>query len=344
MIDKAVWQKFKRDPLAVFGLFFLSLVFILALLAYALAPDRTENANRILLPLALSPPGTSFKIMNELSHQSSWRDMISGAATNESKVLDSVLIKGDTIFGRLMDQEEWISWLKSDSAIQLEKGVFWLGADRFGRDVLSRLLVGARVSFSVGLLAVMISLIIGLFMGLLSGYFGAWVDKLVMWLINVVWSLPTLLLVIAITLAIGKGFWQIFIAVGLTMWVDLARIVRGQVKSLREMEYIQAARVLGFSHLRILLKHILPNIWAPVIVLAAANFASAILLEAGLSFLGLGVQPPAPSWGMMIKEHYTYIVFDAAFLAVFPGMCIMLTVMSVNFVGNGLRNALDVKL
>lgn len=344
MMQATTWEKFKRDPLAMFGSVFLLLVFLLAVLAYAVAPDRSENANRILLPLALSSPGTSFFLFSPSNDQRSINEFLSGTVPAESKVLDSVKIHKDTVFGRVINQEEWIWFLKSDSSYHLEKGVFWLGADRFGRDVLSRLLVGARVSFSVGLLAVVISLAIGLVMGLLSGYFGSWVDKVVMWCINVVWSLPTLLLVIAITLAIGKGFWQIFIAVGLTMWVDLARIIRGQVKSLREMEYIQAAKVLGYSHFRILTKHVLPNIWAPVIVLAAANFASAILLEAGLSFLGLGVQPPAPSWGMMIKEHYSYIVFDRAFLAIFPGLCIMLTVMSVNFVGNGLRNALDVKL
>ena len=127
------------------------------------------------------------------------------------------------------------------------------------------------------------------------------------------------------------------------MWVELARMVRGQVKSVKELEYVQAARVLGFSHVRIMLRHILPNIMGPVIVICAANFASAILLEAGLSFLGLGVQPPMPSWGMMIKEHYSFIVFNAAHLAIFPGLAIMFTVMAFNFIGVGLRDAFDVR-
>ena len=230
---------------------------------------------------------------------------------------------------------------KANSAI--ESRTYWLGTDRFGRDQLSRLLLGTRVSLSVGAIAVIISLIIGVTLGLLGGYFGGWVDTIVMWLINVIWSLPTLLIVVAMSLALGKGFWQIFVAVGLSMWVELARMVRGQVKSVKELEYVQAARVLGFSHVRIMLRHILPNIMGPVIVICAANFASAILLEAGLSFLGLGVQPPMPSWGMMIKEHYSFIVFNAAHLAIFPGLAIMFTVMAFNFIGVGLRDAFDVR-
>ena len=164
-----------------------------------------------------------------------------------------------------------------------------------------------------------------------------------MWLINVIWSIPTLLMVIAITLVIGKGFWQIFIAVGLTMWVEVARVVRGQVLSIREKEYVEAARALGFSNLRIIFKHILPNAMSPVIIISAANFATAILLEAGLSFLGIGVQPPVPSWGIMIKERYGYIIMDKAYLAILPGLAIMIMVLSFTIVGNGLRDALDTK-
>ncbi len=220
---------------------------------------------------------------------------------------------------------------------------YFLGTDRFGRDLLSRLLIGTRVSLSVGFISVFISLIVGITLGSIAGFFKGKIDDFIMWLINVIWSIPTLLMVIAITLVIGKGFWQIFIAVGLTMWVEVARVVRGQVLSVREKEYIEAARALGYSNGRIIFKHILPNVMSPVIIISAANFATAILLEAGLSFLGIGVQPPVPSWGTMIKEHYGYIIMDKAYLAFFPGIAIMLMVLAFTLVGNGLRDAFDTK-
>jgi len=221
---------------------------------------------------------------------------------------------------------------------------FLLGTDRFGRDVLSQVMIGTRVSLSVGFISVFISLLIGIFLGALAGYFKGWVDNLIMWFINVVWSIPTLLLVIAITFVLGKGFWQVFIAVGLTMWVEVARVVRGQFLSIREKEFVEAGVALGFTNSRIIFRHILPNVLAPVIVISAANFASAILIEAGLSFLGIGVQPPMPSWGTMIKEHYGYIILDSAYLAIVPGIAIMLTVLSFMLTGNGLRDAMDVKI
>ena len=223
------------------------------------------------------------------------------------------------------------------------KRKFILGTDRYGRDMLSQLVIGARVSLSVGFIAVFISLVIGILLGSLAGFFRGWVDNLIVWFINVVWSIPSLLLVIAITFALGKGFWQVFIAVGLTMWVDVARIVRGQIFSIREKEYVEAAKALGFTNYRIIFRHILPNVLGPVIVISAANFSSAILLEAGLSFLGIGVQPPMPSWGTMIKEHYAYIILDSAHLAIFPGVAIMLLVLAFMMIGNALRDALDVR-
>jgi peptide/nickel transport system permease protein len=220
---------------------------------------------------------------------------------------------------------------------------FYLGTDRFGRDMLSRLIIGARVSLTVGFIAVIISLVIGITLGATAGYIRGWYDDLVMWFINVVWSVPTLLMVIALTMVIGKGFWQIFVAVGLTMWVEVARVVRGQVMSLREKEFVEAAKVMGFGTGRIIIRHILPNVLGPVVIIAAGNFASAILIEAGLSFLGIGVQPPIPSWGTMIKDHYGYIIMDRAFLAILPGIAIMLLVLAFTFIGNGLRDALDTK-
>lgn len=220
---------------------------------------------------------------------------------------------------------------------------FLLGTDRLGRDMLSRLMLGTRVSLTVGLVSVLISLFIGVAIGAIGGFFRGWIDNIIMWLINVVWSIPTLLLVIAITLVLGKGLVQVFIAVGLTMWVDVARVVRGQTLGLREQEFIEAGRALGFTNLRLIFKHVLPNIIGPVIVICADNFANAILIEAGLSFLGLGAQPPTPSWGAMISEHRPYLTTDAAYLAIIPGLAIMLMVLAFVILGNGLRDAIDVK-
>jgi peptide/nickel transport system permease protein len=204
-------------------------------------------------------------------------------------------------------------------------------------------LVGTRISFFIGFIAVFISLVIGITIGAIAGYYGGSIDNFIMWLINITWSIPTLLLVIAITLALGKGYWQVFIAVGLTMWVEVARVVRGQIMSAKQQQYVEAAKALGFSNARIIFRHILPNIMAPIIVISAANFAAAILIESGLSFLGIGAQPPTPSWGAMIKDHYSYIILGKAYLAVIPGLAIMSLVMAFMLIGNALRDALDVR-
>ena len=218
-----------------------------------------------------------------------------------------------------------------------------LGTDPAGRDLLSRLIIGTRVSFSVGFVSVFISVVIGILMGALAGFYRGRVDDVIIWIINVVWSIPTLLLVIAITLALGKGFWQVFVAVGLTMWVEVARVIRGQVMSLREKEFIEAGRALGFTNYRIIMRHVLPNVMGPVIVISAANFAAAILIEAGLSFLGIGAQPPTASWGAMINAHRGYIIGDAPYLAFLPGLAIMVMVLAFVLLGNGLRDSLDTK-
>jgi len=222
---------------------------------------------------------------------------------------------------------------------------FRLGTDGAGRDLLSRLILGSRISLAIGFVAVLISISIGTFLGALAGYYRGVTDQVIMWFTTIFWSIPGIMLVIAISMALqSKGIWVTFLAVGLTTWVETARVVRGQVMEMREKQFIEAAQALGYSDFRIIFKHILPNIMAPLIVIATSNFASAILIEAGLSFLGLGVQPPTPSWGMMVHEGYTLLTNSNSWhLIVFPSISISILVLAFNLFGNALRDAFDPK-
>ncbi|MBZ0257256.1 ABC transporter permease, partial [bacterium] len=211
--------------------------------------------------------------------------------------------------------------------------------------VLVRVMQGGRISLFVGVISQSIALLIGLPLGCLAGYFRGWTDGVVMWLINVFWSFPYLLLVMAMNIAMANMFpsiVRVFIAVGLVSWVLVARIVRGQVMSVKENAYIEAARAFGFSTPRILFRHVVPNIITPIFVVVTLGFAEAIIAEAALSFLGLGVEPPTPSWGRMISEHYGRIFFAQGWwVAFFPGIAIMAAVLGLNLLGDGLRDFLD---
>lgn len=336
----------------------------LAIFAYVLAPDNSENANQMHLSIHSEPPGFSVLMLSippkNSTVENSWLHQLffgKEKVPNEIPITHYAFSNKQlnvTLFSRGSTQKLTKTYNLAQAfptgltptqikEQYIQKRTFLLGTDRYGRDFLSRVLIGIRISLSIGFVAVLISLLIGVSLGAIGGYYGGKIDHIIMWLINVTWSIPTLLLVIAMTLALGKGFWQVFIAVGLTMWVGVARVVRGQVKSVKEMQYVTAARALGFKSFRIIKNHILPNVMAPVIVISAANFASAILVESGLSFLGIGTQPPMPSWGVMIKENYSYIVLGKAYLAIIPGLAIMSLVLAFMLMGNALRDALDVK-
>ncbi|MCB0443827.1 MAG: ABC transporter permease [Flavobacterium sp.] len=354
-------QKFRKNFWGVFSFGYIILMVLLAFLAYFLAPDDSENANQMHLSIHSKPHGFQIQMLTVPSVKMDSKTL-KGYFFGHPNQVTEIPILEYKLLGSNIQYTEYIEdvELKQTKEINLEKFVgftsieevekelittkkFYLGTDKYGRDLLSRMLIGSRVSISIGFVAVLISVIVGLFFGALGGFYGGKLDAFVMWLVNVIWSIPTLLLVIAITLALGKGFWQVFVAVGLTMWVEVARVVRGQIISVKEMQYVTAARALGFSDRRIILHHIIPNIMAPVIVISAANFASAILVESGLSFLGLGAQPPIPSWGGMIKDHYSYIILGKPYLAIVPGIAIMLITLAFMMTGNALRDALDVK-
>ena len=354
-------QKFKKNFWGVFSFWFIVFLLFVSLFAYVFAPDHSENANQMHLSIHSKSPGFKVQILS-IPLQKKEANKLSyyffGFPNSVTEIpISKYEIKANSIsYTEFSDdinlaQTKEISLDKFPGAKSIQEVVqqnikaqqFYLGTDKYGRDLLSRMLIGSRISLSIGFIAVFISLIVGIFFGALGGYFGGKTDAFVMWLVNIIWSIPTLLLVIAITLTLGKGFWQVFVAVGLTMWVEVARVVRGQVISLKETQYITAAKALGFGHFRIIFNHILPNIMAPVIVISAANFASAILVESGLSFLGLGAQPPIPSWGGMIKDHYSYIILGKPYLAVVPGLAIMFLTLAFMMIGNALRDALDVK-
>jgi ABC-type dipeptide/oligopeptide/nickel transport system permease subunit len=356
-------------PSGIVALSIIGITALLSIFAYFFAPDDTPFANRMIIELGAKPPGFTKQLLfipkTTVQEKGKLSEFFTGTPSDYLAVpINSYEFSDDKITVHHYideDMQDTISYTVSDivppdkkslgrleqqehiKQQQMETRRFHLGTDRYGRDILSRLLVGSRVSISVGFVAVLLSLTIGIILGSLSGYYGGVIDNIVMWIINILWAIPTLLLVFAITLTIGKGFWEIFVAIGLTMWVSAARLIRGQVLVLREMEYITAAKALGINDLRIIFRHILPNIAGPLMVIAASNFAAAILIEAGLSFLGIGVQPPQPSWGLMIKEHYNFLLTNRPLLALIPGIAIMLLVYAFNILGNALRDVLDVR-
>ncbi|HEY4650926.1 MAG TPA: ABC transporter permease [Pontibacter sp.] len=368
-------QRLLQNKPAMAGLGIIVVAIVVALLGYVLMPDSTPNANNGLVQLQKKTPGFSTKVLriskeDPAATVNPVMFVLSGAPAAYSEIpIESYRFKGDSLQvqpfrsnNAMADQPRTFGLnevvanpqnYSSSTALRqtiendhIRTKTFWLGTDKAGRDVLSRLILGTRISLGIGFVAVLISVFVGIVIGAVGGYFGGWVDKLMTFLMTVVWSVPSIMLVIAISLALdSKGVWVAFVAVGLTMWVEVARVVRGQVLSLKEKTYIEAAQVLGVPQRQIIFRHLLPNMIGPLIVIATANFASAILIEAGLSFLGLGVQPPAPSWGMMVNEGFQLIGAKAGlYLVILPSICISVLVLAFNLLGNGLRDAYDPKI
>jgi len=346
------------NPIGFISTFVILFFTIISIFSYHIIPDGTYMSNNQQLSICTKAPGFTMDFLHKKKpflingNSNFFQKFISGEDNNFIRIpIIDYYVENDVVYYReygsfsdenysTIDMSELI--INNNHITHNRKYLF--GTDSKGRDFLSRIILGSRVSLSVGLISVLISLLIGLTLGLISGYYGGKIDLFIQWLINVIWSIPTLLLVISISIALGAGFWQIFIAIGLTMWVEVARVTRGEVLKLRELSYIKAVKSIGFSDFRIIVNHILPNILNPIVVISTANFATAILLEAGLSFLGLGIQPPTPSWGMMIKNHYLYILIDEPYLAILPGICIVLLVLSFMSLGNIFRDLKDVKL
>jgi peptide/nickel transport system permease protein len=356
-----VRQRLWANRPAVAGLGFIIVCAVVALLGYWILPDPSPDANNGFVQLQKQPPGFHARFIRRTATDSLravntplavwWRGKVGIVEVPAAKEQwDSVVapwIAADSLILAPvhLEQKSQTASRQGPPAVSVQERTYWLGTDKAGRDELSRLLLGTRISLGIGLVAVLISLALGVVVGALAGYFGGWLDSVLLGLMTVVWSIPGIMLVIAISLALdSKGVWVSFVAVGLTMWVDVARVVRGQVLGLRSATFIEAGRVLGLPTSRLIFAHLLPNLRGPLIVLATSNFAAAILLEAGLSFLGLGVQPPAPSWGLMVKEGYDLLGTQAGlWLTLLPGLAISLLVLSFNLLGNGLRDAFDPK-
>lgn len=360
---KASFFELMRNKTAFVSLVVILLFTFASIFAYLIISDNTPNANNQYPEIPLKKAGYSvsfLKTETDIKVDNAWHSWLTGFNKSYSQVpFETIKYGDDGVTLTLNGRDKIVSYENLPTAVSslrtledkkeyinkqlVTKRTFWLGTDKYGRSVLSRLVLGVRVSLFAGFLAVLVSLLIGVTVGALGGFYGGWIDGLVMYFVNVTWAIPTLLLVFAIVLALGRGMGVVFLAIGLTMWVDVARIVRGQVMETKNMLFVQAARAIGQSDFMILVRHILPNIIGPILVITAANFATAILIEAGLSYLGFGINPPTPSLGNTLNENYGYALSGNLVISFAPAIVVSLLVLCFNLLGTGLRDVFDVR-
>lgn len=333
---KMVWMRFRRNTMAMVGFAFASFFWIIAIFAPLIANDRPIAG--YINGCLLFPIFSSHHIVNKNipAPVGDWKDLRKH--------------KGILPFQRLKDG--WILWppipyspTEHDllEILSPPNAKHWFGTDDRGRDVLSRMIYGARVSLSVGVVAVGIATIIGIILGGLAGYFGGWIDACINRIIEILLTIPTFFLIIAIIAFLPPSIYNIMVVIGLTGWTGIARFIRAEFLKLKAMDFVLALKALGASPTRIIFVHMLPNAMAPVLVAVVFGIAGAILTESGLSFLGFGVPPPTPSWGDILSQSRDYVEF-AWWLTVFPGAAIFITITAYNIIGEGLRDAMDPKL
>ncbi|MCJ7472415.1 MAG: ABC transporter permease [Actinobacteria bacterium] len=301
-----------------------------------------ENIGNNKKPQGPIEPGI---LDNKYSRSSLYKDAWKRLKKNKLAILGLAIVLFlifVAIFAPFLAPYEPNSRIKEDSSLGPSR-THLFGTDLLGRDIFSRVIYGSRISIEVGIIAVGISVVLGLFLGALAGYFGRWPDAIIMRIADIFFAFPYILGAIAIMTILGSGIVNIFIAIGVLGWAYFARIFRGSILSIKNKEYIEAARALGASNTRIITKHIFPNAIAPIIVFATMNVGTAIIVEAALSFLGIGVQPPTPAWGKMLSEALSFIDI-APWMMLFPGLAIVITVLGFVLLGDGLRDAFDPKM
>ncbi len=318
----------------------LGIFLFIALFGYTFVPDNSRNVNRQIPELALLPPLSkvnvievpvkvfpeNFVVKNFLGSENIYRYFPFRSIISKQKdtlIFEDLHGKPRRIIG---------------ASYKIKELFFLLGTDNLGRDFFSRLVIGARISLFVGFFAMFLSGIIGFLLGSVGGFFGGYTDKIIQWIMSVLWAIPSVLLALLLNFLLGRGIENLILTIALVSWTDIARVIRGKTLEIKETEYISAGIALGFSRFYILIKHVFPNLWKTLFILSVSTLSSAILLEAGLSFLGFGVEPPTPSWGLLISENYPYLMIkDFAHLALLPGGLIALLIISLFGIYNSLK-------